>query len=204
MSGERPSVLVVLGVVLLVAGLVGLWVSLAGGEPRRADDGFERREARRFSFDYPGGWHRVEGVDFPLAEPIGTKGIGDHTFGLDLENWVTVYHADAQVQIDETNVAALLGPARSLVRDVLAKGPGVEVLRNPFQVGRAGLAGLRYRLALSGQSGNRVEASVTSLYKGRDTYIVACQARPAHLEEITAGCERVTESLRPGLEIDPR
>jgi len=51
----------------------------------------ETLEAPAYRFEHPAEWQPIEGVSFPLAEAAGREDVGEHTIGIDPDNYVTVF-----------------------------------------------------------------------------------------------------------------
>lgn len=186
---RSPTTRIVVGVttIVLLAGVALARFVLAGG-PRTY-------EAAGFSFEYPDGWEPIEGVEFPNAEQLGDSEVGDHTVGLDPDNWVTVFSTPVGVEVTSRNVDKVIPVARKLYAKTFEPA-GVRFLQEAYSVREAGLPGIRQRVALKSPRGVQVEEEITTLYRGRTSYTVNCQNRPERATEISAGCERVFESLR--------
>ncbi len=181
-----------LGLAALLVVCAGAWALVASG-----GGGDRRYETGAFSFTYPSGWQEIDGIDFPLADSFGAEGVGRDTVGIDPDNWVTVFSTTVGIEIDERNVGALLPAARATFAELVRSLDGGRLLQEPYVVSEVGMPGFRVRVALKSTRGVLVDYEVTQLYRGRDTYIVGCQNRPARATEITAGCAQVLETFRP-------
>jgi hypothetical protein len=162
----------------------------------------ETLEAPAYSFEHPAEWQPIEGVSFPLAEAAGKEDVGEHTIGLDPDNWMTVFAGDSGIQIDERNVDQFVAQARPFWAAV-AKRTGSRLLAEPYRVNEAGLPGMRTRMAITSARGVKVEDEVTMLFRDETNYVFTCQSRPDRATEMTAGCGKVLESFR-GKPVAPR
>lgn len=106
---RRPTRLLI----LVAAALVALGVLGAAGYAL-LDSDTETLETPEFSFDYPSGWERIEGVEFPNAERLGDTGVGDHTVGIDPDTWVTVFTSPVGAEVTTRNVNQVVPVAREL------------------------------------------------------------------------------------------
>jgi len=142
--------LLAVGTVVLVRGLLG-------------DPETRTYETEKFSFDYPGTWREIDGVEFPLAEQAGQSAVGEDTVGLDLDNWVTVFTQPVPFVVTPRNVADIVGPARELQAEAFR---GARILQEAYVVREAGLPGIRVRAAFMSPRGVAVETELTTLYRG--------------------------------------
>jgi len=173
--------------IVLLAGVALAFLALSGGP--------KTYETSAFSFEYPGEWERIVGVEFPNAERLGDTGVGDHTFGLDPDNWVTVFSSPVGVEVTTQNVDQVIPAARNLYAETF--GPaGVRFLQQAYSIREAGLPGIRMRVALTSPRGVRVEEEITTLYRGTTAYTINCQNRLERATEMAAGCERVFDTFR--------
>lgn len=186
-----------LGLVVIGAALALLLVSVVALARGLLPDPKTRAyETGQFAFDYPAEWRPIEGVEFPIAEQAGRSTVGDHTVGLDIDNWATVFTQTVPFEVTPRNVSDLVRPARE-VQDETFRPAGARILQEAYAVREAGAPGIRVRVAFKSPRGVPVEAEVTTLYHGRTSYTVSCQNRPQRATEMAEGCERVVETLRP-------
>lgn len=192
MPRTRRSRLTAFGLVAFLVLCAGALALLAPG-----GEGPQRYQTDAFSFAYPAGWRKIEGVDFPIADRFGLEQVGRDTVGLDPDNWVTVTSTAVDLAVDRSNVESLLPAAREGFAELARSVEGGRLLVEPYAVSEAGMAGFRARLRLESTRGALVDYEVTQLHRGKATYVVGCQSRPARATEITAGCAKVLETLRP-------
>lgn len=197
MGRVRVVLLVAAGFALFMA---GAWVGLvSGGAEQRSDRAsVEEYVTEDFGFSYPSGWERVAGVEFPLAEEQGTDQVGRDTVGFDRDSWVSVFASDVPVgfRVTPQNVDGLLAVQREVLSDQVAGTDG-ELVEAPRRVDAAGLVGFRARVAGPNVRGVMIESTLTQLFDGDRSYVIACQSEALRAAQIARGCAMVLDSFEP-------
>jgi hypothetical protein len=186
---------------LLLAGVAAIVVLAAVGTAIALVDGGgpQRYETDEFSFEYPGEWQAIEGIDLPVAELAGRGDVADNVVGLDLDNWVVVYvGAYRGPQITDETVKAFLPVYRETLPAAVQEGAEGEVLGGPYVTREADRPAIRMRYRLANNRGVVVVSDVIQIFAGGRDYIVTCNAQADRELEMAAGCQQIIDTLAFG------